>query len=59
MVLMMIFFAHQEEIDLCWRAFNLGYRAKYCPNSVVYHVGGATLNEANPKKHISILEIHF
>ncbi|WP_374540450.1 glycosyltransferase family 2 protein [Flavobacterium sp.] len=44
------FFAHQEEIDLCWRAFNLGYRAKYCPNSVVYHVGGATLNEANPKK---------
>ena len=44
------FFAHQEEIDLCWRAFNLGYTAKYSPNSVVYHVGGATLNEGNPRK---------
>lgn len=44
------FFAHQEEIDLCWRANNLGCRVKYCPTSVVYHVGGATLNEANPKK---------
>jgi GT2 family glycosyltransferase len=44
------FFAHQEEIDLCWRAFNLGYQAKYIPNSTVYHVGGATLNEGNPKK---------
>ncbi|WNM18433.1 glycosyltransferase family 2 protein [Flavobacterium capsici] len=44
------FFAHQEEIDLCWRAFNLGYKAKYIPNSTVYHVGGATLNEGNPKK---------
>lgn len=44
------FFAHQEEIDLCWRAFNLGYSAKYTGKSVVYHVGGATLNQANPKK---------
>ena len=44
------FFAHQEEIDLCWRAFNLGYSAKYTAKSVVYHVGGATLNQANPKK---------
>jgi len=44
------FFAHQEEIDLCWRAFNLGYKAKYISKSVVYHVGGATLNEGNPKK---------
>jgi GT2 family glycosyltransferase len=44
------FFAHQEEIDLCWRAFNLGNKIKYTPKSVVYHVGGATLNESNPKK---------
>ena len=44
------FFAHQEEIDLCWRAFNSGYKAKYTQDSVVYHVGGATLNESNPKK---------
>ena len=44
------FFAHQEEIDLCWRAFNLGYSAKYTSKSVVYHVGGATLNHSNPKK---------
>lgn len=44
------FFAHQEEIDLCWRAFNLGYQTKYTPKSVVYHVGGATLNEGNPMK---------
>lgn len=44
------FFAHQEEIDLCWRAFNLGYKIKYTYKSVVYHVGGATLNQSNPKK---------
>jgi GT2 family glycosyltransferase len=44
------FFAHQEEIDLCWRAFNLGYITKYTSKSVVYHVGGATLNVANPIK---------
>lgn len=44
------FFAHQEEIDLCWRAFNLGFKAKYTSKSVVYHVGGATLNESNPRK---------
>ncbi len=44
------FFAHQEEIDLCWRANNIGYIVKYCPTSIVYHVGGATLNEANPMK---------
>jgi GT2 family glycosyltransferase len=44
------FFAHQEEIDLCWRAFNLGYKIKYTSKSIVYHVGGATLNEGNPRK---------
>lgn len=44
------FFAHQEEIDLCWRAFNFGYKAKYVPQSVVYHIGAATLTQNNPKK---------
>jgi GT2 family glycosyltransferase len=44
------FFAHQEEIDLCWRAHNKGYAVKYNPKSVVYHVGGATLQQGNPKK---------
>ena len=44
------FFAHQEEIDLCWRAFNQKHVTKYVPNSTVYHVGGATLQLGNPKK---------
>lgn len=44
------FFAHQEEIDLCWRIINKGYKIKYNPESIVYHVGGATLQEANPQK---------
>ncbi|TRX29743.1 glycosyltransferase family 2 protein [Flavobacterium franklandianum] len=44
------FFAHQEEIDLCWRAFNKGHIIKYNSKSVVYHVGGATLQLGNPKK---------
>lgn len=44
------FFAHQEEIDLCWRAFNTNHIVKYCGASTVYHVGGATLNAGSPKK---------
>ncbi|WP_281225131.1 glycosyltransferase family 2 protein [Flavobacterium aquiphilum] len=44
------FFAHQEEIDLCWRTINKDYKIKYCPESIVYHVGGATLQQSNPKK---------
>jgi len=44
------FFAHQEEIDLCWRASNEGHIIKYNSQSVVYHVGGATLQQGNPKK---------
>ncbi|WET02856.1 glycosyltransferase family 2 protein [Flavobacterium sp. YJ01] len=44
------FFAHQEEIDLCWRAANEGHIIKYNSQSVVYHVGGATLQQGNPKK---------
>ena len=44
------FFAHQEEIDLCWRTKNKGYSIKYVGNSKVFHVGGATLQETNPRK---------
>jgi hypothetical protein len=44
------FFAHMEEIDLCWRAKNLGYAVKYVGQSTIYHVGGATLSNSNPKK---------
>lgn len=44
------FFAHQEEIDLCWRATNNNHVVKYCGQSTVYHVGGATLDAENPRK---------
>ena len=44
------YFAHQEEIDLCWRAHNKKYKIRYTGHSTVYHVGGATLNSMNPKK---------
>lgn len=44
------YFAHMEEIDLCWRAFNSNYITKYVGTSTIYHFGGATLNTTNPKK---------
>ncbi|NRD23744.1 glycosyltransferase family 2 protein [Winogradskyella litoriviva] len=44
------YFAHMEEIDLCWRAFNKNYKSKYVGASTVYHVGGATLSNTNSKK---------
>ena len=44
------FFAHQEEIDMCWRLRSRGYRLICTPQSVVYHVGGATLNVESPRK---------
>ena len=44
------FFAHNEEIDLCWRLRLLGRRIVCIPNSVVYHVGGGTLPKSNPMK---------
>lgn len=44
------YFAHQEEIDLCWRLQNNGKKVFYCGSSVVFHVGGATLENSNPKK---------
>lgn len=45
-----LFFAHMEEIDLCCRIHNLGYRVCVVPESHVYHLGGATLNQGNPQK---------
>ncbi|MFA7132969.1 MAG: glycosyltransferase family 2 protein, partial [Bacteroidales bacterium] len=44
------FFAHQEEIDFCWRVKNAGYKIYYCPKSVCYHLGGGTLNKTSPFK---------
>ena len=44
------FFAHMEEIDLCWRLKNIGYKVMYCAESQVYHLGGGTLNAENPFK---------
>lgn len=44
------FWAHMEEIDFCWRAQHLGYKVYVCPDSVVFHVGGGTLNYNNPLK---------
>lgn len=44
------FFAHMEEIDLCWRMQNAGYILKVLPRSVVYHLGGGTLPMNHPRK---------
>lgn len=44
------FFAHMEEIDLCWRLKSRGYRVICVPESKVYHIGGGTLNVENPRK---------
>ncbi|TAL59238.1 MAG: glycosyltransferase family 2 protein [Bacteroidetes bacterium] len=44
------FFAHMEEIDLCWRFHKAGYRVCYIPDSVVYHVGGGSLPYNSPFK---------
>jgi GT2 family glycosyltransferase len=44
------FWAHMEEIDLCWRLKNKGYRIVYTPESTVYHLGGGTLSYNNPHK---------
>lgn len=45
------FFAHQEEIDLCWRLRARGRSVVCCPQSVVYHVGGGTLPTGSPRKN--------
>ena len=44
------FFAHQEEIDLCWRLKNIGKKIYYCGKSTIYHVGGGTLNKQSAHK---------
>lgn len=44
------FFAHQEEIDLCWRIQLNGFSVYACPASIVYHVGGGTLPKGNSLK---------
>ena len=44
------FFAHMEEIDLCWRMRNAGWRLVCVPESVVYHLGGGALNYESPRK---------
>lgn len=45
-----VFFAHQEEIDLCWRIQLMGYLIYVCPEAAVYHVGGGTLPKGNARK---------
>jgi GT2 family glycosyltransferase len=44
------FFAHMEEIDLCWRMHNRGYRVMVCPDAKVFHIGGGTLPKTSPQK---------
>lgn len=44
------YFAHQEEVDLCWRAKNSGHKVHYVGHSQIYHLGGSTLSNMNPKK---------
>jgi GT2 family glycosyltransferase len=44
------FFAHMEEIDLCWRLKNTGHKIMYCAESMVYHVGAGTLAKSSPRK---------
>lgn len=44
------FFAHMEEIDLCWRIHQIGYECWVVPKSLIYHVGGGTLNYMSPRK---------
>lgn len=44
------YFAHQEEVDFCWRAKNKGHKVYYTSRSKVYHLGGSTLSNMNPKK---------
>ncbi|MDR1499889.1 MAG: glycosyltransferase family 2 protein [Tannerellaceae bacterium] len=44
------FFAHQEEVDMCWRMRARGHRIVYTPLSLVFHLGAATLSKSDPRK---------
>ena len=44
------YFAHMEEIDLCWRIKRAGYNLKVVPDSIVYHLGGGTMSYEDPRK---------
>lgn len=44
------FFAHMEEIDICWRLKHKGYKIMYCGKSTVFHVGGGSLDKSSPRK---------
>jgi len=53
------FFAHQEEIDLCWRLHHIGYKIYCTTESVIYHLGGGTLPKSNPyKTYLNIRNNH-
>ncbi len=57
------YFAHMEEIDLCWRAKHRGQEVYYLPESTVYHLGGGTMKNSNPRKTFlnfrnSLLTLH-
>lgn len=43
-------YAHMEEVDLCWRLKNMGYKIGYIGNSTVYHVGGSVISYGSPQK---------
>lgn len=43
-------YAHMEEVDLCWRMQNAGYRIAYCGSSTVYHIGGSVISYGSPQK---------
>jgi GT2 family glycosyltransferase len=54
------FFAHMEEIDLCWRVKNLGFKVMYCGASTIYHVGGGTLDAESPfKTYLNFRNNHY
>jgi GT2 family glycosyltransferase len=41
---------HMEEIDLCWRLWNSGYKVRFCPGSTIYHLGGGSMAMDSPRK---------